>query len=190
MQITAKMVKDLREMTGIGPLDCKMALEINNGDTQRAIEYLREKGLRFAMKKAGSDRSMNEGIIQICSHPDGKWAVIVEVNCETDFVAKTDVFKTFAHDIAAHIVNRSPMYIHRSDVPDGIIKTNSGFEEDSSIETIDRERLNTFFESVVLLEQPFFKDNTKVVERVLFDTIAELGERIRISRFNHFKLGQ
>src|SRR5215813_5159199 len=113
MEITAQMVKDLREATGAGPLDCKKALESNNGDVQKAIDYLRERGLAKAAKKLGAGRVMNEGVIQTYSHHNKRLGVLVEVNCETDFVANTDQFQAFTRNIALHIANLAPEYIQR-----------------------------------------------------------------------------
>src|SRR3712207_4672257 len=113
MAITAQMVKDLREATGAGPLDCKKALELNDGNVQKAMEYLREKGLARAAKKLGAGRTMNEGVIETYQHFNRRLAVIVEVNCETDFVANTERFRSFARDIALQIANLSPEYVRR-----------------------------------------------------------------------------
>ena len=116
MAITAQMVKDLRESTGAGPLDCKKALEVNNGDVQKAADWLREKGIAKAAKKLGAGRLMNDGIIGSYIHHDKRLAVIVEVNCETDFVARTEKFQEFARNMAIHIANLTPKYVRREDV--------------------------------------------------------------------------
>src|SRR5262245_47024889 len=121
MEITAQMVKQLREMTGAGPMDCKRALQETSGDMQKAADYLREKGIASAVKKLGKGRSMNEGSIEVYQHFNKRMGVIVEVNCETDFVANTPKFKQFAKDIAMHISSASPEYVRREDVPEAVI---------------------------------------------------------------------
>src|SRR5690606_41807322 len=120
-EITAQMVKDLRTMTGAGPLDCKKALEANDGDMDKAVEFLREKGLARAAKKLSAGRTMNEGVIQVYSHHNKRLGVMVEINCETDFVANTDTFQTFARNVALHIAHLAPAYIKRENVPDAVI---------------------------------------------------------------------
>src|SRR5436305_7723984 len=122
MAVTAQQVKDLRDATGAGPLDCKKALETTNGDVQKAIDLLREKGLARAAKKLGAGRAMNEGLIETYKHFNNRLGVMVEVNCETDFVANTDQFRVFVKDLALHIANLNPEYIKREEVPEAVIE--------------------------------------------------------------------
>ena len=200
MAITAQMVKDLRESTGAGPLDCKKALEVNNGDVQKAADWLREKGIAKAAKKLGAGRTMNDGIIGSYIHHDKRLAVIVEVNCETDFVARTETFQEFARNMAIHIANLTPKYVRREDVPAEEVAAereiqkhramNEGKKPEAVIEKIVDGRMDKFFEEIVLLEQPFVKDDTKKIADMLSATVAELGESIQISRFARFKIGE
>lgn len=199
MEITAKMVKDLREATGAGPLDCKKALEASGGDLQKAVEYLREKGLARAAKKLGAGRSMNEGLVQTYQHFNKRLGVIVEVNCETDFVANTDQFQAFAYDVALHIANLSPEYVRREDVPEAVIQAEREIQKRRALEEGKPEnvaekmvegRMNKFYEEIVLLEQPFIKDDSKTVGDLLQSLVAELGESIEIRRFARFALGE
>ena len=202
-EITAQMVKDLREATGAGPLDCKKALEANNGDVQKAIEYLREKGLAKAAKKLGAGRTMNEGVIEIYVHHNQRLGVMVEVNCETDFVAATDSFRTFAKDVAMHIANMAPEYVNREDVPNAVIQAEREMQmrilkedeknknkPDEILERIIEGRMDKFFEEICLLEQKFIKDDEKTIEQMLSSAVAELGESIQISRFARFAIGE
>jgi elongation factor Ts len=198
-EITAKMVKDLRESTGAGPLDCKKALELNEGDMQKAVNYLREKGIAKAAKKLGAGRAMNEGVVETYLHFNKRLGVMVEVNCETDFVAATDTFKNFARDVALHIANLKPEYLRREDVPDAVVQAERGLQlrramEEGKPENIAEKmvdgRMNKFFEEIVLMEQKFLKDDAKTIEELLKEAVAELGEAIQISRFARFALGE
>jgi elongation factor Ts len=198
-QITAQMVKDLREMTGAGPLDCKKALETNNGDLQKAVEYLREKGLAKAAKKLSSGRVMNEGVIETYNHFNRRLGVMVEVNCETDFVANTDKFRAFAKDVALHIANLNPQYVRREDVPEAVLSAErelhrrraleSGKPE-NIVERIVEGNMNKFLGEIVLLEQAFLKDDSKTIQQLLAELVADLGENIQIGRFARFALGE
>ena len=200
MAITAQMVKDLREMTGAGPLDCKKALEVNEGDIQKAADWLREKGIAKAAKKLGAGRTMNEGIIGSYIHHDKRMAVIVEVNCETDFVARTDKFQEFARNIAIHIANLTPKYVRREDVPADAVQAereiqkqramNEGKKPENVIEKIVDGRMEKFYEEIVLLEQPFVKDDSKKISDLVSEIVADLGESIQIGRFARFKIGE
>ncbi len=200
MAITAQMVKDLRESTGAGPLDCKKALEANNGDVQKAADWLREKGIAKAAKKLGAGRTMNEGLIGSYIHHDKRLAVIVEVNCETDFVARTEKFQEFTRNMAIHIANLTPKYVQREEVPADLIAAereiqkhraqNEGKKPEAVIEKIVDGRMDKFFEEIVLLEQPFVKDDSVKISAMLNELVAELGESIQISRFARFKVGE
>ncbi len=197
MEITAGMVKDLRERTGAGMMDCKKALMETNGDVEKAIEYLREKGLAKAAKKAG--RLASEGIVDAYIHGNGRIGVLVEVNIETDFAAKNQEFRTFVKDIAMQIAAMSPRYVRREEVPAEEIEKereilkaqamNEGKPEHIA-EKIVAGRIDKFFNEVCLLEQPFIKDSDKTVEQVLQEKIAQIGENINIRRFVRFEMGE
>ncbi len=198
-EITAQMVKDLREMTGAGPLDCKKALEQNGGDVQKAVDWLREKGLAKAAKKLSAGRSMNEGLIETYLHFNKRLGVMVEVNCETDFVAKTDQFQAFTRDLALHIANLNPEYLRREDVPEVVIQAEREVQMRRAIEEgkpaavaekVVEGRMSKFFEELVLMEQPSLKDDSKKVGDLLQELVAALGESIEIRRFARFELGR
>jgi elongation factor Ts len=198
-QITAQMVKDLREATGAGPLDCKKALELHAGDVQKAVEYLRDKGLARAAKKLGAGRAMNEGLVQTYQHFNKRLGVLVEVNCETDFVANTDAFQNFAYNVALQIANMAPEYVRREDVPEAVVQAERELQKRRAIEEGKPEnvaekmvegRMNKFYEELVLLEQTFIKDDSKTIAQLLSETVAEVGESIEIRRFARFALGE
>jgi elongation factor Ts len=201
-EITSQMVKDLRESTGAGPLDCKKALEQHGGDFQKAAEWLREKGLAKAAKKLSAGRAMNEGLVESYLHFTKRLGVLVEVNCETDFVAKTDAFQGFVRDIALHIANLAPQYVRREEVPQAAIDAEKSMQlrilkedpknankPDEILERIIEGRMGKFFSDIVLLEQPFLKDDAKTIEQLLKETVAAVGESIEIRRFARFELG-
>lgn len=199
MQITAQMVKELREATGAGPLDCKKALETHDGDMKKAVEWLREKGLARAAKKLGAGRAMNEGLIGTYLHHNDRLGVLVEINCETDFVAKTPTFRAFVKDIALHIANLAPEYIRREDVPASVIEAERQLQRRRALEEGKPEavadkivagRMDKFFEEIVLMEQTFIRDDTKKVSELLAEVVSELGESIQIRRFARFALGE
>lgn len=199
MAITAAMVKELREMTGAGPLDCKKALEESGGDLQKAAESLREKGIAKAQKKLSKGRKMNEGIIEVYQHFNKRMAVIVEVNCETDFVANTDNFQSFAKDIALHISSMRPQYITREDVPESVVAYERDIQSraedlegkpDNIKEKIVNGRLDKWFQDIVLMEQEFLKDDSKTIAELLEETVAAIGESVQISRFTAYALGE
>lgn len=198
VKVSASQVKELREMTGAGPLDCKKALEENNGDVQKAAAWLREKGIAKAQKKLGKGRAMNEGLVEIYQHFNKRMAVIVEVNCETDFVANTDKFKTFAKDMALHISSMRPQYVRREDVPAAVVEQErnaqmhmedlAGKPDNIKTKIVDG-RLDKWYKDIVLMEQEFLKDDSKTVQQILEAVVAEVGESIQISRFALFELG-
>jgi elongation factor Ts len=197
MAITAQQVKDLREMTGAGPLDCKKALESTNGDVEKAAAFLREKGLAKAAKKLNAGRSMNEGLIESYLHFTKRLGVMVEVNCETDFVANTDAFKKFAKEVALHIANLNPQFVKRDDVPADLVESerqvllartlNEGKKPEVA-EKIVAGRLDKFYQDIVLMEQPWLKDDSKTISQLLAETVAEVGESIEIRRFARFEI--
>src|SRR5579871_1006596 len=199
MAVTAQQVKELRDATGAGPLDCKKALESTNGDFDKAVELLREKGLAKAAKKLGAGRVMNEGIVETYQHFNRRLAVIVEVNCETDFVANTERFRAFAKDITLHIANLNPEYMKIEDVPEAVIEAERQIQRRRAIEEgkpeavadkIVNGRMEKFYQEIVLMEQPFLKDDSKTIKQLLGELVAEVGESIEIRRFSRFALGE
>ncbi|RJG22321.1 translation elongation factor Ts [Paenibacillus thiaminolyticus] len=197
MAVSAGAVKELREKTGAGMLDCKKALEEANGDLEKAAELLREKGLAAAAKKAG--RVATEGVVESYIHAGGRIGVLVEINCETDFVAKTDQFKEFARDIAMQIAAASPKFVRREEVPQEEIEKekeilkaqalNEGKPE-KIVEKMVEGRISKYFEEFCLLEQSFIKDPDKTIETLLNEKIAAIGENISIRRFVRYELGE
>ena len=197
MDITAQMVKELREKTGAGMMDCKKALVEADGDSDKATFVLREKGIAKAASKAG--RTTAEGVIATYVHTGDKLGVMVEINCETDFVARTDKFKTFARDVAMHIAASSPLCLRREDIDSSLVDgerkvyrqqaLNEGKPE-KIVDKIVEGRLEKYYSEVVLMEQPYVKDNDKTIADFVKDMIATLGENIIISRFARFRLGE
>lgn len=197
MAVTASMVKELREKTGAGMLDCKKALEEANGDMNKAAALLREKGLAAAANKAG--RIATEGLVESYIHGGGRVGVLVEVNCETDFVAKTDAFRSFVKDIAMQIAASSPRYVRREDVSqeeldkEREILRNQALNEGKPAHIVDKMvegRLNKYYEEFCLLDQPFIKDPDITVATLLKEKIAQIGENISIRRFVRYELGE
>lgn len=196
-EVTAAMVKELREKTGAGMMDCKKALAETGGDMQKAIDYLREKGLAAAAKKAG--RITAEGLVESYIHGAGKIGVLVEVNCETDFVAKTDEFRTLARDIAMQIAAARPEYVRREDVPEEVVArekeilaaqaANEG-KPANIIARMVEGRLEKFYKEVCLLEQPFIKNPDITVQQLITEKIAKIGENISVRRFVRYELGE
>ncbi len=195
--MSALLVKELRERTGAGFVDCKKALENSNQDIEKAIQFLREKGLAAASKKAG--RTANEGRIAHYVHGDGKIAVLVEVNCETDFVARTDEFQAFARDIAMHVAASNPRYLNKESVPcEDIEKEKEIYKSQAAqsgkpaniLDKIAEGKLGKFYEENCLLHQKFVKDPDKTVEALVTEMVAKLGENIAVRRFMRFQLGE
>ena len=195
--VSATLVKELREMSGAGMMDCKKALTEASGDLEKAIDILRKTGMAKARKKSG--RSAKEGIILPYIHPGAKLGVLLEVNCETDFVANTDDFKDLSKDIAMHIAASSPLSVTREEIPQDLLDREkeiyadqarqSGKSEDI-IEKMTEGRLNKFYQENVLLEQTFVKDPDKTVSDLITETVAKLGENILVSRFSRFQIGE
>lgn len=197
MGITAAQVKELRDRTGAGMMDCKKALQACDGDIEKAIDELRTKGLAKAAKK--SSRIASEGIVYSYIHGGGRIGVLVEVNSETDFVAKTDQFKELAKDIAMQIAASNPSYISREDVPEEVINREKevlraqALEEgkpEKIVEKMVEGRLGKFFEEHCLLEQAFIKDPDKSVQELLHESIATIGENIAVRRFARYEVGE
>ena len=195
--ISAKTVKQLREKTGVGIMDCKEALSECDGDINKAIEFLRKKGLAIAARRAG--RAMTEGVIQPYVHLGGKLGVLVEVNCETDFVAKNDDFKEFAKNIAMQIAATNPLGIDTSDIPEDIInkekeiyraQTQAAGKPEKVIEKIVEGKLKKFFSESCLLNQAYVRDPHLTIADLLNDLISKMGENISIKRFVRFQIGE
>jgi elongation factor Ts len=199
MEITAQMVKELREATGAGPMDCKKALQANDGDLKKSIDFLKEKGLAKAAKKLGAGRAMKDGLVEVYTHHNRRLGVLVEINCETDFVARNEIFQEFAHNVALHIANLAPQYVRREDVPEAVVQAERELQirrakeegkPQNVAEKVADGRLNKFLEEIVLLDQPFIKDDNKKISQLLAETVAAVGESIQIRRFARFALGE
>ena len=197
MEIKSTLVKDLRERTGAGMMDCKKALEESAGDVGKAIEFLRIRGLSKAAKKAGRDTS--EGLVFSYIHPGSRIGVLVEVNCETDFVARTDDFQNLVKNLAMHIAAAAPLGVTRDDIPaDLLAKEKEVFraqalEEGKPAAVVDKivqGRIDKFFAEAALMDQVYVKDNDKKVSDLVSEAIAKLGENIKVARFARFQLGQ
>jgi elongation factor Ts len=197
VNITAAMVKELRERTGVGMMDCKNALLATDGDIEKAIDELRTKGLAKAAKKAG--RVASEGIVSSYIHGEGRIGVLVEVNCETDFVAKTSDYKQLVHDIAMQIAAAKPEYITRNNVPEDVLEHEKAIlrvqaleegKPEKIIEKMVEGRIEKFFKENCLMEQPFIKDPDKTIEQLLHENIAKMGENITIRRFVRYEVGE
>ncbi|MEP6476199.1 MAG: translation elongation factor Ts [Actinomycetota bacterium] len=196
--ISAAMVKELREATGAGMMACKQALMDADGDLGRATEILREKGLASAAKRA--DRSANQGLIDSYIHFNHTVGVLVEVNCETDFVANTDEFRSLVKDLCLHIASpASPSWVTREDVPGSLLESERHIFEvqaketgkpDNVIAKIVEGKLEAFYRDHVLLDQPFVKDDSRTIQRLLDDTSAKVGEKVAVRRFVRYKLGE
>lgn len=196
MEITAGMVRDLREKTNAGMMDCKKALQETNGDMEKAVDLLRKKGLATAMKRAG--KAAGEGLIHAYIHAGGRIGVLVEVNCETDFAARSEAFQEFVKDVAMQIAATSPLGIEREDVPQEIVERERAIyveqaresgKPENIIEKMVEGRLRKFYEENVLLEQSFVKDPDKTIQDYLNELIAKTGERVVIRRFTRYALG-
>jgi len=196
-EITAAMVKELREKTGAGMMDCKKALQEAEGDFEKAVELLRKKGIAKAAKRA--EREANEGVVTAYIHPGSKLGALVEINCETDFVAKTDDFQEFAKNIAMHIAASNPLAVSREDLDQTILEKEKEIYREQAlasgkpehiVDKIVEGRLEKYFSEVCLLEQPYVKDPDKTIKELLTETIAKVGENINIKRFARFRIGE
>jgi len=197
MAVDAKLVKTLREMTGAGILECKKALEETNGNLEEAVELLRKRGIAKAAKKAG--RETKEGIIHAYIHAGGRVGVLLELNCETDFVAKNELFKELANEIALQIAAMKPQYVSRDTVPKEVIEKEGEIAREAAIaegkpehiaEKIAEGKVEKFLKEVCLLEQPYIKDDKKTVEDLIKEYIAKLGENIQVRRFTRYEIGE
>ena len=197
MEISVELVKDLRQRTGAGVVDCKTALREAQGNIDAAIDYLRRKGLATAAKKAG--RIATDGLVSSYIHAGGKMGVLVEVNCETDFVAKTGDFQTLVKNIAMHVAAANPQYIRREEIPAEVVEKEKGIyrsqaldsgKPEKVIDKIVEGKLERFYSEVCLLEQTYIKDSDLTIKEVLDAMIAKVGENIGIRRFCRFQLGE
>jgi elongation factor Ts len=197
MSVSAKDVKELRDRTGAGMMDCKKALEETNGDMEAAIDLLRSKGTAKAAKRA--ERSANEGTIGSYVHHGGRIAVLVELNCETDFVANTEAFQQLARDLAMHVAAANPVSVSEADVPADVIEReravyleqvrNEGKPENIQ-EKIVEGKMRKFFEEVTLLRQPFVKNPDQTIEQLIVEVAAKTGEKIDVARFVRYAVGE
>jgi len=194
---SSQLVKELREKTGAGILDCQKALAENSDNIEKAIDYLRQKGLAAAQKKAG--RETNQGLVHAYIHMGGKIGVLIEVNCETDFVARNEEFKTFVNDLALQVAEAKPSYVKREDVPGSIIDKERTIYEAQAREMgkppaawpkIIEGKLEKFYQESCLIEQAFIKDPAVTIKDLLSQKIAKIGENINIRRFTRYQLGE
>jgi elongation factor Ts len=197
MDISATQVKELREATGAGVLECRKALEQHNGDLEKATAYLREKGLAKAAKKA--ERAVKDGRVEVYAHPGNRVGVILEVNCESDFVARTEDFKAVVHDLALHIAFASPRYVRPEDIPAEVLEAQrAAFQSEAAatgkpanvLERIVQGKLDKFYDEVCLLRQPFVKDDKVRVGDLVTGAIAKIGENIVVRRFVRYEVGE
>ena len=199
VKVTAQMVKELRAATGAGPRDCKNILQETYGDVQKAIEMLKEKGMAKPAKKLVSGRPMKEGRIEMYQHFNNRLGVLVEVNCETDFVAATEGFQTFCRNIAIHVASSSASYVSRDDIPKELLEQKEAEQlklamDEGKPENIAQKivegRMKKFFDEEVLMEQEFIKDDSKTIADLLREIVAVVGENMKITRFARFELGE
>jgi len=197
MSVSTEQIKRLREKTGAGIMDCKEALLASGGDIEKAIDYLRKKGIQTAQKRLG--RETREGLIDAYIHPGNRIGVLVEVNCETDFVARTEEFRRFVRDIAMQVAASNPKVIRREEIPPEEIEREMNIYREQArnqgkpepiVERIARGRLEKYYQEVCLLEQSYIRDPNRSVQDILTETIARLGENIQIRRFVRFQLGE
>jgi elongation factor Ts len=197
MAITTEQIKQLRESTGAGILDCRKALEAANGDLKQALDFLREKGLATAAKRAG--RRASEGVVDIYSHGAGRVGVMVEVNCETDFVARSEPFRNLAHEISLQIAASAPTYIREEDIPADVIehegriaaaKAREDGKPEAILPRIVEGSINKFKDETVLLRQAYIRDESITVQQLINQSIAAIGENVIIRRFARWALGE
>jgi elongation factor Ts len=197
MAISTEQIKELREATGAGILDCRKALENANGDFDKAVDFLREKGLATAAKRA--DRDASEGVIELYSHGGGRVGVIVEVNCETDFVARSEAFRKFAHEVALQIAAAAPLYVKAEDVPEAELehereiaraRAREEGKPDAIVPKIVDGRIEKYKDEVCLLRQNYIRDDSLTIEKLLHSNISAIGENIIIRRFQRWELGE
>ena len=197
MEITTQMIKDLREATKAGVLDCRKALESSDGDYQKAVDFLREKGLATAAKRA--DRQASNGMVELYSHGNGRVGVMVEINCETDFVARSEQFIKFAHEVALQVAAAAPKYLKEEDIPANVLEHETEIAKgrareegkpEAMLEKIAQGRLEKFKDEVVLLRQPYIRDDKITIGKLLLEQIAAIGENIVVRRIVRWELGE
>jgi elongation factor Ts len=197
MAITTEQIKELREATGAGILDCRKALESANGDFNKAVDFLREKGLATAAKRA--DRDASEGVIELYSHGSGRVGVILELNCETDFVARSEGFRSLAHELALQIAAMAPQYVRVEDIPAEVLEHERAIalkrtlEEGKPANVADRiveGRIEKFKDEVCLLRQSYIRDESMTIEKLMMQHVASIGENLVIRRFQRWALGE
>jgi elongation factor Ts len=197
MEIDSKQVKELRDKTGAPMMDCKRALQEANGDMEKALDYLREQGITKASQKAG--RITREGLIYSYIHPGEKLGVLIEINCETDFVARTDEFRNLAKDMAMQVAASNPLFLKKEDVPAEVLEKEKEIYKTQAVkegkpekiwDKIVQGKLEKYYQEVCLLEQPFIKDEDRTVKQRIDETIGKLGENITVKRFIRFRLGE
>lgn len=197
MKITTEMIRELRAATGVGILECRKALQESDGDYKKAVDYLRQKGMAKAAKRA--DRDASDGVIELYSHGDGRVGVMVELNCETDFVARGEAFRKLAHEIALQIAAASPLYVKEDDIPEDVlaheadIARKRSLEEgkpENIIERIVEGRLRKYKEEVCLLNQKYIRDDSLTVKDLLMENVGSMGENLIVRRFERWELGE
>jgi len=197
MKITTEMIKELRGATGAGMMDCRKALQEADGDHQKALEFLREKGVAMAAKRA--DREASNGVVELYSHGAGRVGVMVEVNCETDFVARSEQFRTLAHEIALQIAAAAPRYVREDEIPQTVLdheteiaraRVKEEGKPDNVADKIVEGRLSKFKDEIVLLRQAYIRDENVKVEQLVMQNIAAIGENVVIRRFQRWELGE
>lgn len=197
MEITTKMIKELREATGVGILDCRKALQAADGDYKKAVDFLREKGMAKAAKR--SDREASDGVIELYSHGNGRVGVMLELNCETDFVARGDTFRELAHELALQIAAASPLYVDEDSIPQEVldheaeIARKRSLEEgkpENIIERIVEGRLAKYKKEVSLMQQPYIRNEDLTIKDLIMENVGSLGENIIVRRFQRWELGE
>ncbi len=197
MEITTEMIRELRATTGVGILECRKALQEADGDYKKAVDYLRQKGMAKAAKRA--DRDASDGVIELYSHGDGRVGVMLELNCETDFVARGEAFRNLAHELALQVAAASPLYVKEDDIPEDVlaheaeIARKRSLEEGKPEQIIDKiveGRLRKYKEEVCLLNQKYIRDDSMTVNDLLMENVGSMGENLIVRRFQRWELGE
>lgn len=197
MAVSTELIKELREKTGAGILECRKALENANGDLKAAMDFLREKGLATALKR--STRTASEGIVEVYSHGNGRVGVLLELNCETDFVGRSDAFKTLAHELTLQVAATSPLYVSEADIPQDVLdheakiaeaKAREDGKKDAIIPKIVEGSIKKFKDEVVLLNQPYIRDESITIQDLINQNIASMGENVLVRRFTRYAIGE
>ncbi len=197
MEITTEMIRELRKTTGVGILECRKALQEANGDYDKAVDYLREKGMKKAAKRA--DRDASDGVVELYSHGDGRIGVMLELNCETDFVARGEAFRELAHEIALQIAAASPIYVKEEDIPEDVLEhereiaRKQALEEgkpENIVEKIVEGRIKKYKEEVCLMMQKYIRDDSRTVHDLLMENVGAIGENLVVRRFQRWELGE